>query len=82
MPKQISQSTNDIENRFTYHAPKPGQPETYELIRNKAKEFAILLDRECPDSREKSLAITKIEEAVFWANASIAREEINNGTTN
>jgi len=28
-----------------------------------------------PDSRERSLALTKIEEAVFWANAAIAREE-------
>jgi hypothetical protein len=29
----------------------------------------------CPGSRELSLAITKLEEAVFWANAAIARNE-------
>lgn len=62
-----------IEKNFTYHAPKDGQPQMYTDIRNKAKELAILLDGTCPESREKSLALTKLEEAVMWANASIAR---------
>lgn len=62
-----------IENNFSYHAPKEGQPEKYVTLRDKAKEYAYLLDKLCPPSREKSLAITKLEEAVFWANASIAR---------
>ena len=65
----------DIDNRFTYHAPKAGQPERYATIRATAKNLAILLDDECPESREKSLAMTKLEEAVMWANASIARNE-------
>lgn len=63
----------DLMNRFTYHPPLPGQPETYEAIRNKAYTMAKYLDRHCPDGRELSLAITHLEEAVFWANASIAR---------
>jgi len=63
----------DIENRFTYHPPKPGQPEIYTAIRDKAKELAVMLDINCPDSREKSVALTKLEEAVMWANASVAR---------
>lgn len=65
----------DIENRFTYHAPKPGQPEVYAKIRDKCKETAYLFMALCPDSRERSSALTKLEEAVFWANASIARHE-------
>ena len=65
----------DIEKNFTYHAPKSGQPERYTKIRSKAKELAELLEAECPDSREKSLAFTKLEEAIMWANASIARNE-------
>jgi len=67
--------TQQIERNFTYHPPKPGQPERYQGLRNAAYGLAILLDVECPDSREKSLAMTKLEEAVFWANASIARNE-------
>jgi hypothetical protein len=63
----------DLKKRFTYHAPKQGQPEKYEAIRAKALELAELLDAQCPDSREKSLAVTALEETVMWANASIAR---------
>jgi len=62
-----------IERNFTYHAPKPGQPETYEEIRSAAKTLAHLINHTAPDSREKSLAMTKLEEAVFWTNAAIAR---------
>jgi len=69
----LKKSNTDIENRFTYHAPKPGQPEIYTAIRDKAKELAVMLDINCPDSREKSVALTKLEEAVMWANASVAR---------
>lgn len=70
-----------IENAFTYHAPKPGQPEKYQAIRDKAKELAYLIDGLVPDSREKSLAMTKLEECSMWANAGIARNEegIKNG---
>ena len=38
-------------------------------------DFSAFIDSLCPDSREKSLAITKIEESVMWANAAIARRE-------
>ncbi|UFT98089.1 hypothetical protein KO561_12840 [Radiobacillus kanasensis] len=62
-----------IENNFKYHAPKEGQIVLYNEIREQSKELATYIDIHCPDSREKSLAITKLEEAVMWANASIAR---------
>lgn len=64
-----------IESRFTYHAPKDGQPERYVAIRDKAKELAKLIESECPSSRERSVSINKLDECVMWANASIARNE-------
>ena len=64
---------NDIENRFTYHPSKAGQPVMYEAIRYEAKSLAYTINDLCPESREKLLAITKLEEVVMWANASIAR---------
>ncbi|WP_271006563.1 hypothetical protein [Listeria seeligeri] len=64
---------NQIENNFKYYKPKFGQTEKYDLLRSEAKELAHLIDKLCPGSREKSLAITKLEESVMWANASIAR---------
>ena len=65
-----------IENAFTYHPPKYGQPEKYSIIRKQAMGLAYLIDEIVPDSREKSLAITKLEECVMWANAGIARNEV------
>jgi len=65
-----------IEENFTHHAPKEGQEEVYKSIRDTAKHFANLIDDSMPDSREKSLAVTKLEEAVFWANAGISRDPV------
>lgn len=64
-----------IENTFTYHKPLPGQPERYEKIRADAKVLAYTIQDCCPESREKSLAITNIQQAVMWANAAIALNE-------
>lgn len=66
---------SDLKNRFTYHAPKGHQPERYEALRERAKELAELIVRLCPHSRERSLALTKLQEATMWANASIACNE-------
>ena len=66
---------SDLKNRFTYHVPKEEQPLKYNEIRTNAHNFAKLLNDYCPDSRELSLAMTKLEECVMWANASIARNE-------
>lgn len=65
----------DFERRFTYHAPKGSQQARYERIRNFGKDFAYAVDQMCPNSREKSLALTNLEQAIMWANASIARNE-------
>ena len=65
----------DLENRFSYHAPKGGQPERYQRIRDAAHGVATLINDQAPESREKSLAITHLEDAVMWANAAIARHE-------
>lgn len=65
----------EIEKRFTYHSPKGDQSERYKDIRQRAHMFAEIIDSFCPESREKSIALTRLEEAVMWANASIARNE-------
>lgn len=65
----------DIETRFTYHPPKLGQAERYQEIRTWAKDLAMLISAQCPESRELALALTKLEECVMWANAAIARNE-------
>ncbi|MFW6002225.1 MAG: DUF7681 family protein [archaeon] len=66
---------SEIQLRFTYHKPTEKKIEDYGTIRSSAENFANRLNQLCPESREKSLAITKLEEVVMWANASIARRE-------
>jgi hypothetical protein len=63
----------DLENRFTYHAPKEGQPETYTHIRAEIRDLAFTLVALTPQSREQSLMLTHLEEVMFWANAAVAR---------
>nr|WP_090873198.1 hypothetical protein [Oceanobacillus limi] len=66
---------DQIENNFKYQAPKEGQIARYNVIRTEARELATTINELCPSSREKSLALTKLEEMVMWANAAIARNE-------
>jgi hypothetical protein len=54
-----------IEAAFTYHAPKPGQPELYQAIRDKARELVLLIVRSAPICSETETAISKAEEAVW-----------------
>ena len=65
----------NIEELFTYHSPKGDQPKRYAHIRENAKEFAKMIDENCPDSPEKTTAIRKLQECVMFANASIAINE-------
>lgn len=65
--------TKDLEHRFTYHPPKEGQPEKYKELRDQALELSLMINALAPDSREKSRAITNLEQAIMWANAAIAR---------
>jgi len=64
-----------IARNFTYHPPKGNQAIRYEQIRDSGHDLAGIINERCPDSREKSLAMTKLEECVMWANAAIARNE-------
>ena len=79
-PEQTDYGTDektkaDLDRRFTYHAPKNDQQERYIKIRDHARSMAELIQHSCPHSREKSLALTRLEEVSMWANASIARNE-------
>lgn len=65
----------ELYKRFKYYQPHGDQPARYVQIRDSARAHAILVESLCPESRERSLAITKLEESVMWANTSIARSE-------
>lgn len=64
-----------VDSAFAHHSPKPGQGDRYTALRAAAKVLALAYLEECPVSRERSLALTNLEQAMFWANAAIARNE-------
>ncbi len=67
--------SDNLANRFTYHpANTDARREAHQLIRETCHNTAYLISQCVPDGRERALAITKIEECMFWANAAIARE--------
>ena len=64
-----------LDNDYVYHAPKDDQQERYVFIREAAKYFANVLVKNCPQSRELSVALTDLDKVVMTANAAIARNE-------
>lgn len=75
---------NNIYKRFRNLNMSEEQENISNNIRNNLYSITDYINKTLPMSRETSLAITKIEEGLFWANASIARngvissEESNN----
>ena len=61
-----------IDDIFTYHPLKDGQAAKYTAIREAAKALAHVIDESQPDSREKSAAITLLQNTTMMANAGIA----------
>ena len=79
VPGDAPKGLFELEHRFTYHVPRTDQVPKYGMIRDTGLDVAQLLVELCPDNRELALALTKLDEVVFWANAAIARGERCNG---
>lgn len=65
--------TPDTLDRFQPRALTERKAEGIGVVRQVIGGAADEIDTLVPPSREKSLALTKLEEAAFWANAAIAR---------
>lgn len=65
----------DVNNNFSYHKLSPTQSMHISNMREQFKDLARFICDTVEDSREKSLALTKLEETMFWINAAIARNE-------
>lgn len=64
---------NRIENDFRYHPATEKTGPLHEKVRAELRGLADYLSTVVPEGREQSLMLTKLEEAMFWANAGIAR---------
>lgn len=66
----------ELKTRFNQHVCQGDQAERYEGIRTAAFVFAQHICAATAPCREQSIALTKLEEVMFFANAAIARREV------
>ena len=62
-----------VANKFRHHPPVGDQAAQYELLRAEGLDFAMVILGECPLSEERNIALRRLDEAVMFAIASIAR---------
>ncbi|MFG3715791.1 hypothetical protein [Micromonospora sp. NPDC047730] len=66
----------DVAHRFAFHtATTEEKRDAHTSVRQACRQLADDLNARLPEGREKSTAITKLEEVMFWANAALARAE-------
>lgn len=65
----------DIINRFSFHPANQRTAAAHDAVRSMCLDMAEALNKSLPEGREKSLAITHLEEVMLWSNAAIAREQ-------
>ncbi len=76
MTKELTeQERKDLDNWFTYHAPKGDQAERYEMLRDQAKVLAESIMIRVPSSADRTAALRKLRECVMTANSAIACNE-------
>lgn len=64
-----------MNNRAKFLETSKEQQDRIDLIRSSFSNMYDVIDINCKNSRETSLAMTKLEEAQFWAIKGITREE-------
>ena len=65
IPSQITES-------FRHHNPTPKQVEAFNGVEEAITNVTIKIAGLIPPSRERSLFITKMQEAKMWANTGLA----------
>ncbi|MGC5398070.1 DUF7681 family protein [Streptomyces sp. DT20] len=66
----------DIEHRFAFHAATTQEKrDDHTSVRQACRRLADQINEQVPAGREQALALTAVEQAMFWANAAIARAQ-------
>lgn len=64
-----------LNRAYIFRQVESRQDSRYDELSYDAHTLAERIMKSCPPSRERSLALTKLEEAVMWAKIAIARNE-------
>lgn len=65
----------DLDRRFAFHpANTRERQDAHQTVRAACQATAEMIVETAPAGREQAVALTKLEEAMMWANAAIARQ--------
>jgi hypothetical protein len=74
MRVSLSPTAGELENRFSYHPPRTDEDRAaHRAVRDACLHAAIIIASTVPAGLEQSSALTRLEEAMFHANAGLAR---------
>lgn len=71
-PSKILEKLAEINKTFTRLEINETQADKQQLIGKFTKSLAAVISEVCPDSREKSLAMTNLEQTQMWANKAVS----------
>lgn len=69
-----NEKINEINSRFGFHKPDSEGVQKMTAIRKKVRELAFLIWEVCPDSKEKSTALTNLSFVMMSANSAIVQQ--------
>lgn len=64
-----------IDKRFAYHKPSPTGLESITKLREAFSSVKGFIEVLCPQSREKSVALTELETAAMWAIKAVVSND-------
>ncbi|MEO0479614.1 MAG: hypothetical protein AAF196_09050 [Planctomycetota bacterium] len=69
----MNRTNEQLAHDHAHHAPQgPSDIDMHQAVRARTTELAQWVNSALPDGREKSIALTKLDEARMWANAAVA----------
>lgn len=71
----LLEAQTDVKRRMSSYPIDTNQQQKIEILRESSEDMGVTIARLCPESRERSLALTKLEEALMWAVKSISHQQ-------
>lgn len=72
-PQEVDPDTRDeVVTWFSFHPATGSKAQRHENVRSMHRSMAIWILASIPDCRERSLALTKLQESMMWCNAAVA----------
>ena len=72
----MSERLTERQQAFTYHRPSQDVQRLMTTLRVKFIDLVTWIDGDIPESRQKSLAITALEESAMWAMKALAVTDV------